>query len=47
MHRLQRLPEEGETLQLDGHDLTLRRMAGHRIQAVTVRPMGEAGAGAA
>ncbi|PPT30392.1 hypothetical protein XarzCFBP7410_08510 [Xanthomonas arboricola pv. zantedeschiae] len=47
VHRLQRLPEEGETLELDGHALTVRRMAGHRIQAITVRPIGEAGAGAA
>lgn len=47
VHQLQRLPEEGETLELDGHLLTVRRMVGHRIQAVTVRPVGEAGAGAA
>ncbi len=42
LYQLQRLPEEGETLELDGHLLTVRRMAGHRIQAVTVRPVGEA-----
>ncbi|KAB7763420.1 hemolysin family protein [Xanthomonas maliensis] len=42
VHQLRRLPTEGETLRLDGHALTVRRMAGHRIQAVTVRPVEEA-----
>ncbi|NIJ72816.1 hemolysin family protein [Xanthomonas sp. F4] len=37
VHQLQRLPEEGEQLQIDGHLFTVKRMAGHRIQAVTVR----------
>ncbi|MFA0923087.1 hypothetical protein [Xanthomonas fragariae] len=39
---LQRLPEEGETLELDGHALSVRR-----IKAITVRQVGEASAGAA
>lgn len=36
LHQLQRLPEEGESLLIDGHRFTVRRMAGHRIQMVTV-----------
>lgn len=46
LYQLQCLPEEGETLEVDGHLLTVQRMAGHRIQAVTVRPVGDAGTGA-
>lgn len=36
LHQLQRLPEEGEAQDIDGYRFTVRRMAGHRIQAVTV-----------
>ncbi|WP_369937980.1 hemolysin family protein [Xanthomonas tesorieronis] len=36
VHQLQRLPSEGEQLTVDGHLFTVKRMAGHRIQAVTV-----------
>lgn len=36
VHQLQRLPEEGERLEIDSHLFTVKRMAGHRIQAVTV-----------
>lgn len=41
VHQLQRLPEEGESLELDGHQVTVRRMVGHRIQSVAVQPATE------
>jgi CBS domain containing-hemolysin-like protein len=44
VHRLQRLPEEGESLELDGNLVTVRRMAGHRIQVVAVIPTPKTGA---
>ena len=47
VHQLQRLPEEGEQLEIDGHQFTIKRMAGHRIQAVTVRMAQAEDAGAA
>ncbi|HAU82071.1 hemolysin family protein [Stenotrophomonas sp. TWI273] len=47
VHQLQRLPEEGEQLEIDGHLFTIKRMAGHRIQAVTVRMAQAEDAGAA
>jgi len=37
VHQLQRLPEECEQVRIDGQLFTVKRMAGHRIQAVTVR----------
>ncbi|GHH56646.1 hemolysin family protein [[Pseudomonas] boreopolis] len=36
VHTLQRLPEQDESVELDGLRLTVRRLAGHRIQAVDV-----------
>ena len=36
--RLQRLPDEGETLAFDGFDLTVRAMQGPRIQTLLVHP---------
>lgn len=44
VHHLQRLPEEGEQLQIDNHLFTIKRMVGHRIQAVTVTQAAAAGA---
>ena len=38
MHRLERLPTEGETLKFDGFSLTVRTMQGARAQAITVKP---------
>lgn len=38
VHRLERLPSEGETLAFDGFTLTVRSMKGARAQAITVRP---------
>lgn len=38
IHRLERLPLEGETLAFDGFDLTVRGLRGARIQAILVRP---------
>lgn len=43
VHHLQRLPEEGEQLQIDDHVFTIKRMNGHRIQAVTVTQTKAAG----
>ncbi|MCL7713603.1 hemolysin family protein [Stenotrophomonas mori] len=36
LHRLQRLPEEGEVLDIGGYRFCVRRMAGHRIRNVVV-----------
>ena len=47
LHQLQRLPEEGETVRIDGHRFSVRRMAGHRIQVVAVDAAADAGPGAA
>ena len=41
------ITEEGEQLEIDGHLFTIKRMAGHRIQAVTVRMAQAEDAGAA
>lgn len=38
IHRLERLPVEGEALACDGFDLMVRTMQGPRIQSVLVRP---------
>lgn len=38
IHRLERLPAEGETLAFDGFTLTVRTMKGAKAQAITVRP---------
>src|SRR5690606_11590765 len=38
VHRLERLPAEGETLLFDGFSLTVRTMKGARAQAITVKP---------
>lgn len=38
--RLQRLPDEGETLAFDGFDLTVQAMRGPRIQTILVHPHG-------
>jgi CBS domain containing-hemolysin-like protein len=38
IHRLERLPLEGETLAFDGFDLTVRKLRGARIQAIDVHP---------
>jgi CBS domain containing-hemolysin-like protein len=38
VHRLERLPAEGETLYFDGFSLTVRTMKGARAQAITVTP---------
>ncbi|MEO5558202.1 MAG: hemolysin family protein [Dokdonella sp.] len=37
IHRLERLPVEGETLSFDGFDLTVRTMQGARAQTIAVR----------
>lgn len=37
IHRLERLPVEGETLAFDGFDLTVRTMQGARAQTIVVR----------
>jgi CBS domain containing-hemolysin-like protein len=41
IHRLERLPNEGETLSFDGFDLTVRTMQGARANAIVVRPKAE------
>ncbi len=38
IHRLERLPSEGETLGFEGFTLTVSMMKGARAQAITVRP---------
>ena len=38
VHRLERLPTEGETLRFQGFSLTVRTMQGARAQAITVVP---------
>lgn len=38
IHRLERLPLEGESLAFDGFDLTVRTMQGARAQAIVVHP---------
>ena len=38
IHRLERLPIEGETLVFDGFDLTVRTMQGARAQTIVVHP---------
>ncbi|SFN14660.1 hemolysin family protein [Dokdonella immobilis] len=38
VHRLERLPAEGESLDFDGFSLTVRTMKGARAQAITVKP---------
>ena len=38
VHRLERLPTEGETLRFRGFSLTVRTMQGARAQAITVVP---------
>jgi CBS domain containing-hemolysin-like protein len=38
IHRLERLPSEGETLAFDGFDLVVRTMQGARAKAILVRP---------
>ena len=38
IHRLERLPVEGESLSFDGFDLTVRSMQGARAQAIVVHP---------
>ncbi len=38
VHRLERLPAEGESLKFDGFSLTVRTMQGARAQAITVKP---------
>lgn len=38
VHRLERLPDDGETLAFDGFDLTVRAMQGPRIQTILVHP---------
>ena len=38
VHRLERLPTEGESLKFDGFTLTVRTMHGARAQAITVKP---------
>jgi CBS domain containing-hemolysin-like protein len=38
VHRLERLPAEGETLLFDGFSLTVRTMKGARAQAISVTP---------
>ncbi len=38
IHRLERLPTEGETLAFDGFTLTVRTMKGAKAQAITVKP---------
>lgn len=47
LHHLQRLPEQGEALDIDGYRFTVRGMAGHRIQSVAVQPLPAAGDAAA
>jgi CBS domain containing-hemolysin-like protein len=38
VHRLERLPAEGESLRFDGFSLTVRTMQGAKAQAITVKP---------
>jgi CBS domain containing-hemolysin-like protein len=38
IHRLERLPAEGETLSFDGFDLTVRSMQGARAKTILVHP---------
>ncbi len=38
IHRLERLPTEGESLSFDGFDLTVRTMQGARAKAIVVQP---------
>lgn len=38
IHRLERLPVEGETLAFDGFDLTVRTMQGARAKTILVQP---------
>lgn len=38
VHRLERLPAEGESLAFDGFTLTVRTMQGAKAQAITVKP---------
>ena len=38
VHRLERLPAEGETLDFEGFSLTVRTMKGARAQAIAVKP---------
>jgi CBS domain containing-hemolysin-like protein len=38
IHRLERLPVEGETLAFDGFDLTVRTMQGARAKTIVVQP---------
>ncbi|HEU4663140.1 MAG TPA: hemolysin family protein [Dokdonella sp.] len=38
IHRLERLPQEGETLAFDGFDLTVRTMQGARAKTILVQP---------
>ena len=38
IHRLERLPAEGETLSFDGFDLTVRSMQGARAKSILVHP---------
>ena len=38
VHRLERLPAEGESLRFDGFTLTVRTMQGAKAQAITVKP---------
>lgn len=38
IHRLERLPVEGETLSFDGFDLTVRTMQGARAKTIVVHP---------
>ena len=38
IHRLERLPTEGETLAFDGFDLTVRTMQGARAKTIVVHP---------
>lgn len=40
IHRLERLPAEGETLSFDGFDLTVRSMQGARAKTILVHPKG-------
>jgi len=41
IHRLERLPAEGETLSFDGFDLVVRSMQGARIKTILVHPKPE------
>ena len=38
IHRLERLPAEGETLSFDGFDLVVRSMQGARAKSILVHP---------